>query len=368
VNILFYIPQSGNCEDIESLACAFARSGHRIFLLTQSSRGSVHERFESHGFESRSDDRGGPRSVTRVASHFTSLVSYCWRRRIDVVYAHLEPCNFVAVFAQYFIRARVIITRHHVNEAQLYDFDRSLTYRLTYRLARTVIVVSEKAREHMLNHERIARGKIIHINLGYDFTMFRSPDPDSVASITSNADADIVLLTVSRLTKFKRPDLSLQLVRRLRDANVRAHLIVLGQGDMREELEDLAHSLGISQHVAFMGFVTNVRDYMSASNFLVHPSMIESSSITVKEAGLAGLPVVVCRGIGDFDAVISNGVNGFLVDPDHFVDEAFHVIEMAMREPAKISAIATELKASVHNLFDVRNTAPRYEELFHRPL
>ena len=294
------------------------------------------------------------------------MVVYCWRHRIDVMYAHLEPANFIAVLAQYFIRTRVIICRHHVDEARLYPFGKDLSYKLTYKLAREIIVVSARAKQYMVDEEHVPANRIHHINLSYNFDLYTLPDTYHVKNIREQFSADVLLLSVCRLTQYKRPELAIEAVKKLRERGVDAKLIILGRGELMDSLQNQIKKYKFEQHVILAGYVNNVQDYLAATDFMIHPSLLESSCISLKEAGLLNLPIIVCKDIGDFNEVVEHRQNGFIVNPDRFVEESVSIISSHCKNKAELAKIGQSLHATVLTLFDITKAAPYYEKTFHQ--
>lgn len=366
MNILFYTPLNTRCRDIESQAAFFASHGHTIFLLTQNTWGPLHANFSTYGYQTDADESSSRFTSLRVLKRMRKLIRYCRVNRIDLVYAHLEPCNFIAVLSQYFMRTRVVICRHHVDEAKLYPFGKDLSYKLTYRLAKEIIVVSDHAKRYMVQEEGVPEDRITHINLAYNFDLYELPDSENVKRLRADLDADLVLLSVCRLTRYKRPELSVDVLKRLRENGLSAKLVILGRGELQGELEEKIKEENLQQYCILPGYVNNVLEYMAAADILIHPSLLESSCITVKEAGLVKLPVVVCRNIGDFNEVIENGKNGFIVDADNFVQETSDLILKHANKRDELLFTALRLRETVYELFDIARVGPVYEELFHK--
>ncbi|MEI9917925.1 MAG: glycosyltransferase [Bacteroidota bacterium] len=358
--ILFYSPFDQRSRDTESLMIAFKQQGHRVISLSQASGAQIHDHLAGHQIETYTHIVPGERNWRYTYTHLRFLVSFIREHNVQIVYSHLESANIVAVLAQYFTNAKVYVVRHHINEAKLQGFDRSWTYRLTYKLAKKIIVVSEQAKKFMIEDEKISPGKIIHINLAYDFNFYGKPDPVKIASIKASYDG-ITLLTVCRFTPFKRADVAIQTLQLLRDRGVKARLIMLGRGEEEEKIKTMIREANLSDLVIRPGYVRNVLDYMAASDFLVHPSMLESSCVTVKEAALVKLPVIVCKHIGDFDDYIAPGKNGFAVDPDVFASQAADVIER--HKSSDMSEITDALYEKVIELFHIKNVVSQYQKL-----
>lgn len=363
-NILFYGPFNQRSRDTESLMLAFNKQGNKVFCLSQQEGYLINDFLNANGVMAMSYVIPGPRSGWwYFCRHLFFFVKFCWKHDIQVVYSHLEPANFVASIGQYMIRARTYLCRHHVDEGRLYKFDNDYYYYLTNFLARKIIVVSNRAKEYMVNHEGISETKILHINLAYDFSLYAKANPQNVKLIREDCRAEILLLTVCRLTKYKRPDLSIQVVKNLVERGYDIKLVLLGKGEMSEELQLLIRESNLEGKVLMKGYVSNVLEFMQAADYLIHPSVLDSSCVTVKEAGLAQLTPIVCRGVGDFEDYIVDGKNGFLVDPDRFVEEATDIVIRSFDGQGRLEVIGNNLKKSILDQFSVDKLVARYDSL-----
>ena|SRR5436190_6192640 len=361
--ILFYAPFNQRSRDTESLMIAFRRQGHEVTCLSQQEGSQIFDVLKANGIKVVSKIFPGVRvGWWYFIKHIVFFIQFCRSNKVDIVYSHLEPGNFVASIAQHFVHAKVYLCRHHNDEGLLYKYDHDISYKITYGLASRVIVVSEKARRHMVNVEGANAKKLTHINLAYDFGLYDRGTDANVAAIRNNVGGQVVLLSVGRLTVYKRPELTIRVLNALVAAGLDASLVILGQGEMKVELESLAKELGLQNRVVMPGYVNNVLEYMRASDFLVYPSINDSSSVTVKEAGLVQLPVIICKGVGDFDEYISDGKNGFVVDPAHFVEEASKIIVANANNP-RLADMGIALKTSIIERFDVDNVIHEYDAL-----
>lgn len=358
--ILFYSPFDQRSRDTESLMIAFKREGHRVLSLSQASGAQIHDYLWQFDIETYTHIIGAKQNWLYYLRHAIFLVEFIRKHKVQVVYSHLEPANIAASIAQYFVNAKVYLVRHHIDEAKLQGFNKSWTYRITYKLAKNIIVVSEQAKKYMVEEEKVHPDKIIHINLAYDFAIYNKPDPEKVRQIRSGFEG-ITLLTVCRFTKYKRADVSIRTLKILRDRKIDARLILLGRGEEEANLRKLARDLDLTDFVAIPGYVSNVIDYLAASDFLVHPSMLESSCVTVKEAALVGLPVIVCKGVGDFGNYMENEKNGFVVDPDNYAEQAANVV--SSYKDKDLTSVKESLNKRILSLFDIRNVAVKYQKL-----
>jgi glycosyltransferase involved in cell wall biosynthesis len=113
---------------------------------------------------------------------------------------------------------------------------------------------------------------------------------------------------------------------------------------------------------ARFGYVSNVVDYLQASDFFVLPSEREAMSVSVIEAMACGLPVIATR-VGGTAEVIEDGISGCLVEPR---DGA--TLERVMREfvadAARSRSLAQRARERVLERFDIRVVARDHEAMF----
>jgi glycosyltransferase involved in cell wall biosynthesis len=130
---------------------------------------------------------------------------------------------------------------------------------------------------------------------------------------------------------------------------------------MREELEETIRRYELSSDVFLTGHVSNVLDYLAAGDVVIHPSVLESSCVVVKEAGLVSKPVIVCRNIGDFDDYIRDEWNGFVVDQNAFVEQSVKILSRF--DPQVGRKLGENLRSEVLKNFDIEKTISRYIDL-----
>jgi glycosyltransferase involved in cell wall biosynthesis len=94
-----------------------------------------------------------------------------------------------------------------------------------------------------------------------------------------------------------------------------AHLEILGDGPMRQGVEDLIACLGLRNNVTLLGWRSDVPARLARAMCFLLTSAYEGCPLSVLEAMAAGLPVVSTR-VGGIDEVIDEGVTGRIVDPD----------------------------------------------------
>jgi glycosyltransferase involved in cell wall biosynthesis len=108
-------------------------------------------------------------------------------------------------------------------------------------------------------------------------------------------------------------------------------LVIAGDGPLRAELERRADDLGLGERARFLGFVADVRGFMTACDALAFPTQPELSEgfgLAALEAMAAGRPVIAST-VGSLPEVVSDEVTGLLVEPDDVPDLAAALIRIA---------------------------------------
>ena len=107
----------------------------------------------------------------------------------------------------------------------------------------------------------------------------------------------------------------LSVARRVRDARHDVHFVLVGGGDLRGELEQRRHDLGLDETVTFTGVLTNAASRALPSfDIYFQPSLWEAMSISVLEAMAAGKSIV-STDVGEAPHLIDHGTEGFLCKP-----------------------------------------------------
>ncbi len=123
------------------------------------------------------------------------------------------------------------------------------------------------------------------------------------------------ILFVSRLAKDKEIDV---LIRAMEYARTKsnAHLLIVGKGDDRDRLEELALDLGLEDCIRFLGFVheEDLPALYRVSDLFAIASTCEVQSLPTLQAVASGLPVVAADAVA-LPELVHYGINGFLTPP-----------------------------------------------------
>ena len=232
-------------------------------------------------------------------------------RAFDVV---IEDLNKIPLYVPAWTDRPVVLIAHHLFGGSAFGaaalpvaaaaWALEHTLRVAYR-GIPVQAVSESTAEDLRRHGLRDRDiTVIHNGV-------------SVEALEGTQDAravDPTFLYLGRLQAYKRVDLILRAIARLREQMPSVRLIIAGRGPEEGRLKTLASQLGIASSVEFKGFVTEEtkRQLFAQAWANVVTSVKEGWGITVLEAAAAGTPTVASRSPGLRDAV-RDGTTGLLV-------------------------------------------------------
>lgn len=149
---------------------------------------------------------------------------------------------------------------------------------------------------------------------------------------------DFVLLSLSRLSKWKRQDRIIKAMPAILEKVPNAKLIVAGDGPMKEKLESIVNRLGLNSHVHFTGTVlhSKVHELISIADIFLQTNDLSCLGNTLLEALVCGRAIVTWD-VGTTRDVISNGVNGCLLPDAEPLSVANAVIDLALNPEKRYS-------------------------------
>lgn len=144
-------------------------------------------------------------------------------------------------------------------------------------------------------------------------------------------------------------------------------LRLIGDGALRKDLEALARELGVADRVEWPGFLPaeGVSRALADALALCLVSTEEQWGLVVNEALALGLPVIVSSPVGSRDALVRDGVNGYVVEPDDAEGIAQAMFELS-HEPARWERMSAQSHARAW-LGDSERFADGVEQLLGQP-
>jgi len=138
-------------------------------------------------------------------------------------------------------------------------------------------------------------------------------------------------------------------------------LLLTGDGPERENLERMAHELGIADQVIFAGYQADTESCYQAMDLFILPSRSEGLSISLLEAMAAGVPVMVTD-VGANREVVEDGKCGRILPEDE--GQWADAIIAAMNDSDSAAAKAQSARQRVRSHYSLETTLDGYEQLY----
>ena len=178
-----------------------------------------------------------------------------------------------------------------------------------------VVALSPRHRRFVTEHLRVAPGKVEVVQNGVDWAEHQAAHcRDEVRSELGVSPEMTVIGTVGGLRPVKGYDVLIRAAALLLPQRPSVRLAIVGDGEQRGALTDLAVSEGVADRVLFLGARQDVPRLMSGFDVFVLSSHSEAFPISALQAMAAGLPVVATD-VGCLSEIVEPEVTGLLVPP-----------------------------------------------------
>jgi glycosyltransferase involved in cell wall biosynthesis len=276
-----------------------------------------------------------------------ALIRIARRMRPDVVATHTAKAGLLGRVAALAVRPRpVIVHTYHGHVLEGY-FGRVKTgvfrfiERTLGRASDCLIAVSAQNRDDLVRLRVAPAERFRVVALGLDLDPFLALERHRGGPVREElglAPEDVLVTFVGRLVPIKRVDVLLRAFAEAVGREPRLRLAVVGDGELRRELEQLARSLGLTESVAFLGYREDLEDIAAAADVAALTSDNEGTPVSLIEAAAAGLPLVATDA-GGVAEVVPDGCGFVVARGDH------RAVGDALARLAADPALRTELGA-----------------------
>jgi glycosyltransferase involved in cell wall biosynthesis len=294
------------------------------------------------------------------------LARTLWQRKIQILHSHMFRGSLFASPIGRLCLVPVIIETPHVRETWRKGWIKShfVIDRTVSHLINRYIAVSEANARYLIEQKRIPARKISIIQNGCSMERVdpSKAHPDGIRESLGFSNDDFVLIAMARLEPQKGHRILLQALALLHAQFTNIKLICLGTGALQDELAKLTRELGLEAIVRFVGFRSNVADWLAAADVGVLPSFYEGLPLAAVETLAAGLPIVATAVDGTPEVVV-DGETGLLVSPGDPAAIA-EAISRLVRQPELRRKLASAGRDRVLKHFTIQRQVEQTSNLY----
>ncbi len=304
-------------------------------------------------------ERRSGRGVMHRLAYFAEachIVSRCRELGVDHVHAHFGTnATTVAMMARALGGPPYSFTVHGPEE-----FDAPAAIGLDEKIRNAVfaVAVSSFGRSQLYrwtDYEDWEKIRVVHC--GIDRAFCREPAPFPVNGLR--------LVAIGRFVEQKGQILLVEALAKALSKHPDTHLTLIGDGEMRQQIEAAIQSRGLGNHVTITGWVDEdrVRSELTHSHALIMPSFAEGLPMVIMEAMAAGRPVVATYVAGIPELVVP-GTSGWLVPAGDSSMLASAILSMADTPRERLVAMGIAARERVLVRHDVDSEAKKLAAQF----
>ena len=269
----------------------------------------------------------------------------------DVVHTHTTTAGFLGRLAARVAGVPVVIHTMHFHPFRGYYNAFStrafiLVERLGAYLSDSIITLSEGLRREIAETYHITSRKRINVlPIGFDLQIFADTKrhQQTFRQMWGIAEDAPLIGIIGRLLPVKNHGLFLEAAKLIHAQNPAARFVIVGDGDIRTDLEAKAKALGLDNVVIFTGWQHQMENIYSDLDVLVTSSLNEGTPIPIIEALSAGCPVVATE-VGGIPELLDAGKWGKLVPSDDVKALSTAILETVNQPPDLTEAQKTMLR------------------------
>jgi glycosyltransferase involved in cell wall biosynthesis len=274
---------------------------------------------------------------------FLKLANLLKKESVDILHCHKHKSTVYGTIAGRLAGVPIILAHVH-GLGRTRNFSRRLLNRFILSGVDKILTVGQAVKDDVLrNNPSVKPAKVINVGNTIDLDYFSSAvyDKQTIPGKFGIPQNSFVFATAGRLAPTKGQQYLISAFARIRKQLPNARLLIAGTGELKEELEKQALSLGCDSSVHFLGNVDNMPEFYSAVDVFVLPSIAEGLPRTLIEAIASGV-LCIASNVGGIPEILDNGRFGILVPPkdeNALADAMLAAANMPRQE--KLSVIST---------------------------
>jgi glycosyltransferase involved in cell wall biosynthesis len=336
----------------------FDRSRYNVSLVSLRKKDLSEETLESFGVDITYLHKSKFDPATLPA-----LLKVIDRKKIDILHLHGYGATTFGRLAGGMRRLPTIL-HEHANLTDTPWFQKIADTALE-PVTDIALAVSQSTADFVVRARKIPANKVKVVYLGVPLEEFsRERTADDIRAARSElgvGPGDFVAGTVTRLHESKGNTHLVDAARLVLNARPHARFFVVGEGPLRQPLEEQARALGLGDRFVFAGFARDIPRVVSAFDLSVFPSLWEGTPLTVFEALAMGKPIVATDADGLTD-VLTDGHDALIVrrgDPAALAT----AIVRAMDEPATCARLAAAARVTGQQ-YDIAAFVRKMQQLY----
>jgi len=278
--------------------------------------------------------------------------------RAKLLHCHNSHALGLAILTKFFINIPIVASRRVDFPLQKNIFS---TYKYNTKKLNKLICISDNIRRIVMK-SNIPEEKLITIRSAIDITK-ADKNGDVTNVLPELPKSEFIIGTVAALTGHKDYPTLINAAEIVLKKKPNVKFVAIGAGKLQEELSHLIISKGLQEKFLFLGYKSNVYDYLKRFDIFVLASKLEGLGTSVLDALSCG-KAIVATDAGGIPEMIVDRVNGLLVPKQNPEALANAIVELIADSELR-DKLSRQAKESV-GLFDITQLVEQHIELYNR--
>lgn len=265
-------------------------------------------------------------NLTRIQSLRTVII----KSKPNVVISFMNQTNEIVLLATRWLNVPVVVSERNDPASQTTGKIWEQLRQWTYPLADRIVVQTKRAGDYFSS--KLQKRICVIPN-----PVLLPPDEQEISDKLSSGKRS--LIAMGRLVPQKGFDMLLEAMAKLKDRYPEWTLTILGEGELRSQLESLRNELGLGDRVHLLGRVKNPHVFLKQADIFIMSSRFEGFPNALCEAMACGLPVISTDCPNGPREIIRDGVDGILV-PNEDVSALAAAMERLMYDEKERQSLA----------------------------
>lgn len=243
-----------------------------------------------------------------------------------------------------------------------------LIYRYLSRPIFRFIAISQEMARVMEAANASIRGRIAVVYNGVDIARIDAAPVGELETLEPRLPGSRFRVgVVGRLEYQKGIDLFIEVAACLSRARDDVEFVIVGDGSLRQDLEQLARGRNVADRLTFLGFRTDALSVLKTLDLFLFTSNYEPFGLVIVESMAAEVPVVAAACPGAVAEIISNNVNGLIVDSRDPAEIA-EAVDCLLNDDARRRSFIIMARESVGRQFNIQANAEGVRAAYHQCL
>jgi len=246
--------------------------------------------------------------------------------RPDIVHVHSRRgADLWGGVVSRFAKTRVVITRRVDNPEWAWLAQGK------YRLYDKVITISEGIRQVLLS-EDIPSKNIVCVPSGINTTRYTiGCEKAWFCQELGYLPEDRVIGVIAQFIPRKGHRSIIEAAPRILSHFPGVRFLFLGQGPLKNELQQLCEKNNMTDYIHFAGFRNDLEQILPCLDLVLHPAIMEGLGVSLLQAAASGIPIVATH-VGGIPEIVKEGVNGCLFEPGNIGEMVEAVLSLLQDE------------------------------------